>query len=169
MLTMPIRWLSKARRLAGALALLLLLAPAPARARQDEVRLSDAPRPVQAVVRRELRGARNLEIRWRVRNGKPAYEVDAEIDRRDVELIVAEDGKLLRKRMEIRLGDLPAAVRPVVRKETDEDDVREVTRYEEGGETWYQVEAEERGYRITLWLTSSGRLLRKQKERRGRD
>jgi vacuolar-type H+-ATPase subunit I/STV1 len=117
--------------------------------------------------RRDLEEPR-MDIKWRMRNGKPAYELDMRLRGRNVELFISEDGRLLRRREEIEQKELPKSVWETLRREAGEPDfermIRGVVRYTENKSVWYEVGVGRRKGRpeMTFWIMGDGKLLNKR-------
>jgi len=128
--------------------------------------LADLPSAVQETVKRELGSARVDEIERDTEDGKVVYNIDAETaDGRDIELEVAEDGALLGKKEEVRLADVPAAVRATIERELDGISLDGIELQTEKGTIQYQAEAKTAdGRDIELELAEDGTLLEKQEE-----
>jgi len=127
--------------------------------------LVDLPRAVQETVKRQLGGARVDEVERDAEDGKVVYEIEAETaDGREIELEVAEDGTLLEKQEEVRLTDVPAAVRATIKRELGGVMPEEVERVTEKGTIIYEVEAEVSGKEIELEIGEDGTLLDKEVE-----
>jgi hypothetical protein len=133
--------------------------------REDLTRRIDKALRVMEESQRALDNPR-MEIKWRMRNGRPAYEVDTDLLGRSIELFIAEDGKLLRRRDELDEKDLPKAVLDTLRREVGEknlEDIDNVLRYTENRVVWYEIEIDRRkGEDMTFWITADGKLLNKR-------
>jgi chromosome segregation ATPase len=108
-----------------------------------------------------------MDIKWRMRNGKPAYELDLRVRGRNVELFISEDGRLLRRREEIEPKELPKNVWETLRREVGEGDferLNSAVRYTESKSVWYEIEVNRRRGRdnMTFWIMADGKLLNKR-------
>jgi uncharacterized membrane protein YkoI len=131
--------------------------------KEEEVRLTDVPAAVRATIERELGAVRPEKIERKSEEGTVHYEVDAETtDDREIDLEVAEDGRLLEKQEEVRLTDVPAAVRATIERELGGVRPEEVQRVTEEGTIHYEVEAEVSGKDIELEIGADGTLLDKK-------
>jgi len=128
--------------------------------------LADLPSAVQETVKRELGSAHIDEIERDTEDGKVVYEVEAETaDGREIELEVAEDGTLLEKGEEVRLTEVPAAVRATIERELGGVSPEKIERETEGCTVRYEVEAETAdGREIELEIAEDGTLLDKDVE-----
>jgi len=128
--------------------------------------LADLPSAVQKTVKRELGSAYIDEIERDTDDGKVVYEVEAETaDGREIELEVAEDGTLLEKKEEVRLADVPAAVRATIERELGGVSPEKIERETEEGTVRYEVDAERAdGRDIDLEVAEDGTLLEKGEE-----
>ena len=128
--------------------------------------LADLPSAVQETVKRELGSAHIDEIERDTEDGKVVYEVEAETaDGREIELEVAEDGTLLEKGEEVRLTEVPAAVRATIERELGGVSPEKIERETEKGTVCYEVEAETAdGREIELEIAEDGTLLDKDVE-----
>jgi len=125
--------------------------------------LADLPSAVQETIKRELGGVSPEKIERDTDDGEVVYEVDAETaDGREIDLEVAEDGTLLEKQEEVRLADVPAAVRATIERELGGVSPEEIERQTENGEVVYEVDAETAdGREIDLEVAEDGTLLDK--------
>ena len=67
---------------------------------EKTIELSDCPKAVQKTLKREANGSELEEITKEEEDGKTVYEAEVEIDGKDYEIEVAEDGTLLSKELE---------------------------------------------------------------------
>jgi uncharacterized membrane protein YkoI len=133
--------------------------------KKEEIRLTDVPAAVRATIERELGSVRPEDIERHTEEGTVHYEVDAETaDDRDIDLEVAEDGTLLERKEEVRLTDVPAAVRATIKRELGGVMPEQVERVTEKGTIHYEVEAEVSGKEIELEIDEDGTLLDKDVE-----
>ena len=68
--------------------------------KEVKVRLEDCPKAVQKTLKRESQGGKIEEIVKETEDGKVVYEAEVEIDGKEYEIEVAEDGTLLSKVLE---------------------------------------------------------------------
>ena len=68
--------------------------------KEVKVRLEDCPKSVQKTLKRESQGGKIEEIVKETEDGKVVYEAEVEIDGKEYEIEVAEDGTLLSKVLE---------------------------------------------------------------------
>jgi hypothetical protein len=68
--------------------------------KEEKVKLEDCPRDVQDALRKAAAGGKIEEVEKETENGKAVYEADVVIDGDEYEVRVAEDGKLLSKKLE---------------------------------------------------------------------
>jgi uncharacterized membrane protein YkoI len=74
------------------------------------VNLTDCPAAVQRTLNREANGAKIDKVDKDTTHGRPVYEIDVNIDGRNYEILVAEDGLLLSKELD-KGGELAKAAR----------------------------------------------------------
>ncbi len=108
-----------------------------------------------------------MDIKWRMRNGRPAYELDMKLRGRNIELFISEDGRLLRRREEMEPKELPKNVWETVRREVSEPDFERLVgaiRYTENKSVWYEIDVNRRKGRgnMTFWIMADGKLLNKR-------
>ncbi len=65
-----------------------------------KVKLEECPPAVQATLKKEAEGATIKEVDKETDDGKTIYETDVTINGKEVEIKVAEDGKLISKKVE---------------------------------------------------------------------
>ena len=68
--------------------------------KEVKVKLKDCPKVVQKTLKRESKGGEIEEIVKETEDGKVVYEAEVEIDGKEYEIEVAEDGTLLSKVLE---------------------------------------------------------------------
>ena len=68
--------------------------------KEERVKLADCPKPVQKTLKRESKGGKIEEIVREKEDGKIIYEAEIELDGKEYEVEVAEDGTLLSKVLE---------------------------------------------------------------------
>ena len=78
-------------------ALTLTSLPAVAGADDERVTLDQVPAAVRATIERESAGGKVEEIEREADDGKTVYEVEIEKDDKEIEIHVAEDGKILKR------------------------------------------------------------------------
>ena len=76
-----------------------VLVPALAHAGPD-LTIEQLPAPVRATVEQETKGGKITDIEQDHERGKVIYEVEFTLDGKEYELDVAEDGKLLERRLD---------------------------------------------------------------------
>ena len=126
--------------------------------------LADLPSAVQNTVKRELGSAHIDEIERDTEDGKVVYKIEAETtDGREIELDVAEDGTLLEKEEEVRLTDVPAAVRATIERELGGVSPEKIERQTEEATIRYEIDAETAdGREIDLDVAEDVTLLEKK-------
>ena len=133
--------------------------------------LADLPSAVQKTVKRELGSAYIDEIKRDTEDGKVVYDIEAEAtDGREIELKVAEDGRLLEKGEEVRLAEVPAAVGATIERELGSVKPDKIKRQTEDGAIRYEVDAETAdGREIDLEVAEDGTLLDKKEVKEADD
>ena len=69
-------------------------------AKGNEIKASDLPEAVRATLEKEAPGAEIEEIEKEEEDGQVVYEIEVEIDGKEMELEIAADGTLLEKEVE---------------------------------------------------------------------
>ena len=67
---------------------------------EQTIELSECPKAVQKTFKQEANGSEILEITKEEEGGETVYEAEVEIDGKEYEIEVAEDGTLLEKEVE---------------------------------------------------------------------
>lgn len=107
------RFIGNNQKIAFLLILSLFISTAGAR----DVSLSELPQAVRATIERETKGFEIEDIDRDNDDGKVVYEVEAEsADGRRSEMVVAEDGSLIKIDEQLRGQDLPGPIAEAVRK-----------------------------------------------------
>jgi uncharacterized membrane protein YkoI len=126
-------------------------------AEEDNVSLSQLSAPARATLVQEISNGRIRSIEKETENGRPAYEVEAVVDGRAVEITIAEsDGSVLERETEISIAELPASVRAAVEEHFGASDGLLVMKCIENGETFYEVEGHQNGRAGEVTFNSQG-------------
>ncbi len=143
-------------------AALSVLAAAPLSARAVEVSLAQCPQAVRETIAANRKGGRIDSIDHLPGRGRYLVEIDLS-GRRELDLEIAPDGRLLRSVEDMRLARVPAAVRKTVRKRTPAggrlDDLEKVTTSKR---VVYRVEIDLPGPRDLHLLVSTNGLVLKR-------
>jgi len=155
-----------------------------ANGKEAKVKVEELPDAVKATlngfIEKEAPGAKIEEIEKEVEDGKVIYDIELEVDDKDIELEIAEDGTLLKKEAEeekeekegeerdeedkddgvtVALEDLPSVVKATV--EAQGGEIGEIEKEEEDGEVVYDVDVKIDGKKFELKIAANGTLLKK--------
>lgn len=89
---------------------------------ETKVAFADVPAPVRATLTAQAPGAKITTVDHEMKNGKMVYEADAMMDGKNWEILVAEDGKLISKKVDDELADKGEAKD---KEEKEEDEAKE--------------------------------------------
>ncbi len=167
----------------GVIALLIsgavvLLAPAE---EEQPVEFSSLPAAVQATIQQHLDGGAIEEVEMQTKDGETVYEVDVDVDGKEVEFLVAADGTYLSDQAEdeeaeegeegdeneeivIALTEAPDAVREAVEKLVAGNPVTKITKETDDGATEYEAEYTVAGVEQSVTLTEAGDVLEVENE-----
>jgi hypothetical protein len=120
-------------------------------------------RPVLDTIKREL-GDAPYSIQRKTRDGRPAYEVDAWIQGRHIELNVYADGGLRDRSDELGLADLPAPVREAIQRCLQGRRLEDIHRVVSPQGAVFVAEVDGRDRDIDYIFAEDGTLLRTQED-----
>jgi uncharacterized membrane protein YkoI len=147
--------------------------------------LSDTPKPVQAAVKRLAGSAEIADVDKETWQGRPAYEVEISREGMNREILLAEDGSLLRDsdnpgataagrervrerettsrdilgRETLTLSQLPGAVQTTIKAQGELGTLKPIHREQKNGQNAYAVEFEKDGKNTRLTIAEDGRVL----------
>jgi hypothetical protein len=129
----------------------------------EAISLSELPQGVRATIERDTKGFEIDDIDRKNGDGKVVYEVKAESsDRRKSEMVVAEDGSLIKKDEQLRGEDLPATIAEAVRKAVGDVVFFRITRtVSTSSEVKYDILADTEGTEISLQVAGDGSIINK--------
>ena len=135
-----------------------------------KITLADCPAAVQKTLTREARGGEIEAIEKETEHGKTVYEAEIEIDGHDYEVVVDEQGLLLKKTLEkaessetsIKLEECPAAVQKTLKLEAGGAKIDKVDKQIAGGHAIYEIDVEIDGRNYEVLVSGEGVLLSKQ-------
>jgi len=128
-----------------------------------DVSLSELPQAVRVTIEREAKGFEIDGIDRKKDAGKIVYEVKAEsTDLRRNEMLVAEDGSLIKKDQQLRGQDLPATIAEAVSKSVGDVVFFKIRRTASpGGEVKYDILADTEEAEISLQIAADGSVINK--------
>jgi uncharacterized membrane protein YkoI len=130
----------------------------------QKLTLAEVPAAVRATIDKELPGAKIEGIEKEQQDGKVVYDVEAEMNGKNVEMDIASDGSILSREDQVPFASLPASVKSAAEKyfgsPADLDASREVA----GSKTSYEVEGVKAGQKVTLKLDDTGKILEEEKQ-----
>ena len=130
------------------------------------VSLSEVPQPVKKTIQRVAGKNEVTEIEEITQGTMKMYEAEWYADGREVEILVASDGRLIGRyfETEVDLKDVPRRVRRTILRKAGKHKVNEVEMIEIGNEKIYEAEWFEGGKEIEIQVDSKGKLLSKAAE-----
>jgi hypothetical protein len=128
-----------------------------------DVWLSELPQAVRVTIERETKGFEIEDIDRENDDGKIVYGVEAESqDGRRNEMVVAEDGSLIKKDERLRGEDLPGLISEAVRQSVGDVVFFRIRRtVSVGGEVKYDIEADTEESEIVLQIAGDGSIINK--------
>ncbi|UCD30125.1 MAG: PepSY-like domain-containing protein, partial [Planctomycetota bacterium] len=143
---------------------------------EENVSIDQVPAAVKATILAEAQGADIQEIERETKNGKTVYEAEWNLDGKEIEIKVAEDGTLLKREMgddeeeeNISLDQLPAEVREALLKLAGNAQITEVEREQKHGIVLYQAEWGANGHESEATVTADGVLVELEQELDAKD
>jgi uncharacterized membrane protein YkoI len=121
-------------------------------AKKAEITLDKAPKLVQETV---LKEEKITEITM---GDKKLYSVEWKDNGKDVKILVAADGKIIKKEKELSIADVPAPVKETLTKEAGENKFKEILEITVGDKTVYEAEWSDKGKDVEMVLTSDGKI-----------
>jgi len=153
------RFIGNNQKIAFLLILSLCISVAGAR----DVSLSELPQAVRVTIERETKGFEIEDIDREKDDGKVVYEVEAEsADGRRSEMVVAEDGSLIKIDEQLRGQDLPGPIAEAVRKSVGDVVFFRIRRRVSPSEKLkYDIEADTEDTEISLQIAGDASIINK--------
>jgi hypothetical protein len=128
-----------------------------------DISLSEVPQPVRDTIERETKGFEIDDIDREKDDGKVVYEVEAEsTDGRRSEMVVAEDGSLIKKDEQLRDEDMPGPIAEAVRKSVGDVVFFRIRRtVSVSRDVKYDIEADTEDLEIGLHIAGDGSIINK--------
>lgn len=119
-----------------------------------EIALSDAPEPVQKVIRQELGNATLDGLEKTTDNGEIFYDADLTTkDGKKRTLSVEPDGTLHEP---VQINELPEAIRKIVITQLGSQPLEAIDKISDNGEIFYDVDTSRNGRKLTFSVSSDG-------------
>ena len=122
-----------------------------------QVELAETPAAVQKTINTQAAGGKVGEIYRVEEDGEQLFAAEVTRDGRKRSFAVALDGKFLSEGIE--LPDAPAPVQKTIKTELGSGRVTEIDRFDEGGETFFDVKVSRDGRRHSFIVASDGALV----------
>jgi uncharacterized membrane protein YkoI len=131
---------------------------------EEEILLANAPQAVQDTILAEA-GANVIEGIVEITVGdKTVYKVEWKESDKDVEMLVAADGKIIQKEKEVTIDDVPVPVKETILTEAGANEIKEIEVITQGDLTIYGAEWIENGKKIDLKVAPDGTIISKMSE-----
>ena len=128
-------------------------------------KLDELPHAVQDTIKHELGNIPIDEIDLDEDDGEIEYEIDAEVDDKELDLKIAEDGTLLEREEELDFHELPEPVKRTIKYTLGENfEIDETTKKMRRGKTFYDIDVEIDDREIELYIAVNGKLLKREVE-----
>lgn len=133
----------------------------------DDISLAQCPTAVQEVIQKNLRGGKLDDIEKKHYGDRSIYVADIDLpgrdDDNDLELHIAEDGRLLKAIEDIDLKDTPAAVRDALRSFGGKVD--DIDRVEADGQVTYHAEVDrDNDDDLDVVVAADGKIIRETRD-----
>jgi hypothetical protein len=155
--------LMKIAAFAACLLLGLPAFPTGARADEEKVALKDVPKDVLEAVKARFPKAEIKSAEKEVEDGVTIYEIETEVDGRDVDLTLKANGVILEIEKEIAVKDLPKAVADAVKASHPRakiEEAEEVVEFKNGKEVKsFEIEIEDGEKDIEMKVAPDGKIL----------
>ena len=126
--------------------------------KEQDITLAQASEPARATISREVGQGRVDKISKEVERGKTVYDVEATVNGRHMEYLVAEkDGALLGTEVPIEFGLLPQPVQAAAEKYFGTSNGLTIMKGVEYGETHYEVEGMKNGKKVEATFDPEGK------------
>jgi uncharacterized membrane protein YkoI len=136
--------------------------------KEEKVTLDQVPAAVKATLLKEAKDAKIEEIEKETKNGTTTYEAKFVADGKTVEVKVASDGTLLKRKVEdeekVTLDQVPAAVKDTILKEAKGAKIEAIEKETKKGESVYEAEFLAEGKEVEIRVASDGKLLKEEAE-----
>ncbi len=150
--------------------------------KDEKVTLDQCPPAVQVTIQAEAAGGTIEEIEKETKGDVTTYEAEIAKDGREIEIKVAADGTLLKKKVKdgdkdedkdedkeenekdekITLDQCPAAVQVTIQAEAAGGTIEEIEKEVKGDVTTYEAEIKKDGKEIEIKVAADGTLLKKK-------
>lgn len=133
----------------------------------DDISLNQCPPAVQETIQKNLRGGKLDGIEKKHYGDRSIYVADIDLpgltDDNELELHIAEDGKLLKSVEDIDLKNVPAAVRDALNAFGGKVD--DLDRVETDGKVTYHAEIDrEKDHDLDVVVTEDGKVIRETRD-----
>jgi uncharacterized membrane protein YkoI len=125
---------------------------------EQDVTLAQASEPARATISKEVGSGHVDKISKEVERGKTVYDVEATVDGKHMEYLIAEkDGELLGTEVPIEFNQLPDPVRAATEKYFGTSTDLTIMKGVEYGETHYEIEGMKKGKKVEVTFDPEGR------------
>jgi uncharacterized membrane protein YkoI len=126
---------------------------------ESEIALDKAPKAVQETILKEA-GKNKIEGIVEITAGdKKFYKVEWKENDKDVEMLLGEDGKIIKKEKEVTIDSVPAPVKETFTKKAGKNEFKEILEITENGKTIYEAEWGEKGKATEIIVTPEGKIV----------
>lgn len=125
----------------------------------DEDHLAKAPAVVQATVKKILGEGKLEGFDTEDYKGKPAYDVDMSIKGTSYAMLIAEDGQVIQREVEVNIAMVPQAVIDAGMKAHPEAKIHEASIITRGEEMFYELEMFMGKVEHDVEITAGGKVL----------
>ena len=125
---------------------------------EQDITLAQASEPARARITREIGSGHVDKISKEVERGKTVYDVEATVEGKHMEYLIAEkDGELLGTEVPIEFRQLPDPVRAATEKYFGTSTDLTIMKGVEYGETHYEIEGPKNGKTVEITFDPNGK------------
>lgn len=123
-----------------------------------DIEIADVPAPVRAFIESEFGPDGYDSICKTKEGGQIYYEAEGELNKHNVHLQIAPDGKLISREDEVKLEEVAPPARKTISEHFSENEIVSITRHAENNDVTFEVEASRDGKTIKMTVGRGGRI-----------
>lgn len=126
---------------------------------EKPVSLDDVPAAARAAIEAFAAGGEIEKVAQGEEDGQAVYEAEIETEAGEREICVSATGEVLETAVEVKLEDVPEAVRAAIASRQGAGKIDEIVREQEGGRVTYEVELETADGEVEIEIAEDGTVL----------
>lgn len=123
-----------------------------------DIEITDTPAPVRTFIEHEF-GPDGWDSLCKTKeDGQIYYEADGELNKHDVHLEIAPEGRLIAREDDVKLAQVAPPARKTIGEHFSESEIVSITRRAEGNDVTFEVKAHRNGQTVKLTVGRGGRV-----------